>query len=269
MADETLTTQADPQVADSQGGLSDGQESTQAQGSTTPADSGVEKRFKDTQAAYTRSQQELQETRRSLDELKSRYETDSTEYKTVKERFDKLAAALQGDKEVQSEYTPEQIEAANRMISSTPAYKELSQRTQEFAQQTAAERSRTQREAIAVAAEQITKARNLDADGQKALRAHIEGDPDFLAAINRARTPQEALRAFDKAYRDLYFDKLERNAVAEGTKVVEQKLDQMERASAIEQPSPATGTTESIPYTGDFKDYAHRAALDAAAKLGL
>jgi len=265
MAEDTLTTQTDPQTADSQVGLSDGQESTQQVQTQTPVDSGIEKRFKDTQAAFTKSQQQLKE-------LETKYADASQKLERIlpsAERFDKLVAALQNGQEAPPEFTSEQIDAANRMVASTPAFKDIQQKAQAFEQQTAAERSRLQKEAVAQAAEQITTLRKLDTEGQKALREHIESDPYFLAAVQQARNPQEALRAFDRAYRDLYFDKMERNAVAEGTKMVEKTIAKMENSSAIEQPSTVTGTTESIPYNGNMSDYTRQVALAEAAKLGL
>jgi chromosome segregation ATPase len=269
MADETLTTQADPQASasDSQGGLSDGQESTQSQGnSTTPADGGVEKRFKDTQAAFTRSQQELQATRKALEEFKARYENETV---PMQSKMERLAAALRDGQEPSPEYTPEQIEAANRMIASTPAFKEIQQKAQAFEQQTAAQRAEAYKAAIAQGAEKITELRKLDAATQDKLRQHIEADPVLMFGIQQARTPQDALRAFDRAYRDMYFDTLERNSLQEGTKAVEQKLAQMERSTAVEQPSNASGVSDTTPYKGNFKDYFRQTALEEAGKLGL
>lgn len=264
MADETLTTQADPQASasDSQGGLSDGQESTQSQGSDTPQNVNWEQRFKDTQAAFTRNQQEAarkeQEFRKELDDLK-----------TTKERFDRLTAALQNGQEPAAEYTPEQIEAANRMIASTPAFKEIQQKAQAFEQQTQAQRAEAYKAAIAQGAEKITELRKLDAATQDKLRQHIEADPVLLFGIQQARTPQDALRAFDRAYRDMQFDSLERNSLQEGTKAVEKMVAKMEQSSAVEQPSNASGVSDTTPYKGNFKDYFRQTALEEAGKLGL
>lgn len=269
MADETLTTQADPQASasDSQGGLSDGQESTQSQGSsTTPADGGMEKRFKDTQAAFTRSQQELQATRKALEEFKARYENETV---PMQSKMERLAAALRDGQEPSPEYTPEQIEAANRMIASTPAFKEIQQKAQAFEQQTAAQRAEAYKAAIAQGAEKITELRKLDTATQEKLRQHIEADPVLLFGIQQARTPQDALRAFDRAYRDMYFDTLERNSLQEGTKAVEKMVAKLEQSSAVEQPSNASGVSDTIPYKGNFKEYFRQAALEEAGKLGL
>lgn len=265
MADETLTTQTAPET-DSPGGLSTGQESTQTAVSTAAPNADIEKRFKDTQAAFTKSQQELKATQERLAELDSRYK----ELSPMAERFGKLQAALQDNPTEQAQsYTPEELAAADRLISQTPAYQKIATQFQMFEQQAMANRQKAHQYAIAKGAEEITKLRSLDESKQAALRAHIEKDPILLAGIQNAMDEKSALRAFDRAYRDLYFDDLEKNSLAQGTAAVEKKLNDMEKASAVEKPTTTGGATESINFSGDIGDYFTQVATGIANKMGM
>lgn len=257
MTDELKDAQAPEQ--DSQSALPDGEQSNE--GGASPS-GDYERRYKDTQAAYTKSQQALKEREREL-EAKSRAEADYRDKLTAYER--QLAEVKEFQERIKQTFgptpvvaepalTPEQQAELDRLFQQTPSYKkfqELEKSYTERQQQEVQAREYARRQAIDEAGAEIEREYGLvktdngtvDDSGKKAFFDFLAVNPHFVTGLNNAQSKEAAKAVLKQALYAQKYPELEKNATAEGAKIVERKLNDMEAATTVEKPGRSASTT--------------------------
>jgi len=255
MADEAQTSPA-PEPQDSQGELSVAETGA---GESSP---DFETRFKDTQASFTKSQQELKATQSELNAAKQAqtdYEAKLAEYdnqmQSVKEQQERIAQA----------FTPQQQQAApaidpaqqaelERLLEGSPRFQELTAMKAQFeAQQrtTVEQKQAAQRAAIDEAGFEFEKefglvttddSGNMVDSGNNKFKEFLINKPYFLQGLQLSTSKEEAKEVLKQAYYAQQYPNLQQNSEALGIKAVEKKLDGQEALTSVQRPSSSAGS---------------------------
>ena len=225
------TTVKDP-GSDSSANSQTGQTAADSKVATATVPPVTSEDYKNVQAAYTRSQQELKS-------LKDQFTAKDQEYAEKFAKAQELEASLRqafgNAAPVEPQLAPEQVAELDRLFQQTPTYKTLSEqtRTQQVAQQTAAQRQHDLN--VNEAAAEVTRQFQITDEQGANLRKFILEDPALAGGIQYAATKEQALRTFRNAFMAWDYDNLKKNSVALGTKQVEQNLKAMEAVSSVDQ----------------------------------
>ena len=245
-----------------------------------------EDRYKNLQSAFTKTTQEVEQLRKSREDFDQRdkaWQEKWKEVETVKEKYDRLASAFQPPAEAEPQYTPEQRAELDRLFRATPTYQQFQTLEKDIAERRQREeqsRVVARNEMLNLAGTEVEQEFGLvktDANGQKDESGKKEffdflaQNPHYLAGLQSAPNKEAAKSVLKQAYYAKRYPDLERNATAEGTKIVEGKLDAMEAAASVEKPTRAASTEskELQVKPGDrFKDIWANAAAMAEQQVG-
>lgn len=244
-----------PGIQDSQQTVIPGSASP-AEGAATPATSvDYQKRFEDTQAAFTRSQQELRETQARVSEQERLWNEQRTETEKMHDTLSRLQGVFQPEQAAQT-YDPEAIANLNRALEQAPIVQRLNQTLQAQEQQIAQAREVQHQRSVLSAAEKLKAKYSLTPEQENALVQHVQNDPFLLQPVLTAMDEATALRALEKAHHDWDYPNLSKNSFERGKATVEKELTRLEQASGVEKPSPSGGASPAEPaFTGNWNSF--------------
>lgn len=190
--------------------------------------------YKNLQSFATKTSQELKALREEQATKDQDYATTSAKAKELDEKFNRLQQAFSGAAPTEPQLSPEQVAELDRLLQQTPTYRTLAEQTR--AQQIAGQWATARQHDMAVneAAIELTNQFKMTDEQGANLKKFIMEDPAIVGGIQNAATKEQALRTFRNAYMAWDYNNLKNNAVALGTKQVEQKLKAMEAGASVE-----------------------------------
>lgn len=244
-----------------------------------------EKRYKDLQSAFTKTTEEVKQLREAREHFERRdreWQDKWKEVESVKEKYQRLESAFAPAPQAEPAMTPEQAAELDRILGSSQSFREQQEQLRKLnqtieAQQKEAEQSRAlaRQRSIDEAGYEVEQELGLvktddngrvDDTGKKEFFDFLAKNPIYLYGMQQAQNKDAVKNVLRQAYYAQQYPNLQRNAVNEGVKIVEQKLNEAENTTQVERPtSRATTESKEIQFKpGDTLDDVWRQAVAIA-----